>query len=694
MGMMNKLRENTGVLLWILVIAFGVIWVLQDSGGLDYVGMGGGANVAMVNGDPVTIEEYNRAVDGQVQAFQQQTNESMPPQMLERERERVFDALVDDRLAVQEMNRLGITVTDDEVYELIRGANPHPLILSYFGDGQGNLNEALLESFINNPEARQDWIQIEDFLRQERRREKLQLLVVSSVRVGEPDVQAEYDRQNRRASAQWVAVRYADIPAEEAEVTDRDLRRFYDANRSDYRRERTYTLDYVTLSKSPAEEDSLLLLNEMNRLRQEFSQAENDSLFLVRQGSTRPYTVDWFSADDLAPELASALYENPVEGRLVGPVFAGGSVHLAKIQDVRPADEEMVRARHILLRSSSEDAEVETRLADVRRQIEGGADFAEMARLHSEDNTASIGGDLGWFGPGRMVEPFENAAFGASVGQVVGPVRTSFGYHLIEVTGRAQHELQIVDFAQPVVADIGTLSQLQERLEDLRFYADESGDFREEAERLNMSVETVQVEEDQEVIPVLGQSRTLQQFLSGASRRNISEVIELDDAFLVAYVSEIQRAGYRSFDEVVEEVRPRALREARQERAVDRLQEAAREGGDLNAIAAQLGSTVRSSDEITFAGQVVPGLGREPRFIGTVFGLTEGARSGVVAGENAAFIVEVDAIHEPPAMTASQRQTLQRQLLSQRQSQTLNEWFTSLRDGATIRDYRSQVFQF
>src|SRR5690625_1530905 len=660
MGMMNKLRENTGVVLWILVIAFGVIWVLQDSGGLDHVGMGGGANVATVNGDAISIEEYNRAIDGQVQAFQQQTGESMPPQMLERERERVFDALVDDRLAEQEMNRLGITVTDDEVYELIRGENPHPLILSYFGDGQGNINEALLESFISNPEARQDWIQIEDFLRQERRREKLQLLVMSSVRVSEPDVRAEYDRQNRRASARWVAVRYADIPADEVELTDRDVRRFYDQNRSDYRRERTYTLDYVMLSKSPAEEDSLLLLNEMNRLRQEFAQAEDDSLFLVRQGSTRPYTVDWFSADDLAPELASALYENPVAGRLVGPVFAGGSV----------------------------------RLADIRRQIEGGADFASLARRHSEDNTASIGGDLGWFGRGRMVEPFENAAFGASTGQVVGPVRTSFGYHLIEVTDRAEHELQIVDFAQPVVADIGTLSQLQERLEDLRFYADESGDFQEEAERLNMTVETVQVEEDQDVIPVIGQSRTLQQFLSSASRRNISEVIELDDAFMVAYVREIQRAGYRPFEEVVEEVRPRALREVRRDRAVARLSEAAQEGGDLSAISGRLGSQVRSADDITFAGQVVPGLGREPRFVGTVFGLPEGARSNVVAGENAAFIVEVDAIHEPPAMTDSQRQSLERQLLTQRQSQTLNEWFSALRDEANIRDYRSQVFQF
>src|SRR5690625_1937298 len=120
-----------------------------------------------------------------------------------------------------------------------------------------------------------------------------------------------------------------------------------------------------------------------------------------------------------------------------------------------------------------------------------------------------------------------------------------------------------------------------------------------------MTVETVQVEEDQDVIPVIGQSRTLQQFLSSASRRNISEVIELDDAFMVAYMREIQRAGYRPFEEVVEEVRPRALREVRRDRAVARLSEAAQEGGDLSAISGRLGSQVRSADDITFAGQVV-----------------------------------------------------------------------------------------
>jgi peptidyl-prolyl cis-trans isomerase D len=263
MGTMVKLRENTGVVLWILVVAFGVIWVLQDSGGLDFVGAQAGTNIIVVDGDPITAEEYRRAVDQQVQAYQQQTGESMPPQMMERERDRVFEALVTDRLIQHEMDRMGIRVTDQEVYEMVRGENPHPIILAYFGDGQGNVNHALLDNFIASPEARQEWIQIEEYLRQVRRQEKLENLISASVRVSDAEVEEEYLRRNRTATVEWVGLRYAEIPDEEVNLTDRDLRRYYDRNREDFRRERTYDIEYVLVSKMPSAEDSLLLIHDL-----------------------------------------------------------------------------------------------------------------------------------------------------------------------------------------------------------------------------------------------------------------------------------------------------------------------------------------------------------------------------------------------------------------------------------------------
>ena len=86
-------------------------------------------------------------------------------------------------------------------------------------------------------------------------------------------------------------------------------------------------------------------------------------------------------------------------------------------------------ARHILVPTQ---AECET----LKKQIEGGADFAELAKKHSSCPSGRSGGDLGEFGPGDMVPEFDKVVFSAPVNTVQGPVKTQFGYHLLEVTKR------------------------------------------------------------------------------------------------------------------------------------------------------------------------------------------------------------------------------------------------------------------
>lgn len=86
-------------------------------------------------------------------------------------------------------------------------------------------------------------------------------------------------------------------------------------------------------------------------------------------------------------------------------------------------------ARHILVSSEAQCVELKTR-------IEGGEDFAALARQHSSCPSGRQGGDLGSFGPGQMVREFDQVVFSAPVGVVQGPVKTQFGYHLVEVTSR------------------------------------------------------------------------------------------------------------------------------------------------------------------------------------------------------------------------------------------------------------------
>ena len=86
-------------------------------------------------------------------------------------------------------------------------------------------------------------------------------------------------------------------------------------------------------------------------------------------------------------------------------------------------------ARHILVDS-------EAQCADLKQQISDGASFADLAKQHSSCPSGKQGGELGEFGPGQMVPEFDKVVFSAPVNEVQGPVKTQFGYHLLEVTAR------------------------------------------------------------------------------------------------------------------------------------------------------------------------------------------------------------------------------------------------------------------
>lgn len=111
----------------------------------------------------------------------------------------------------------------------------------------------------------------------------------------------------------------------------------------------------------------------------------------------------------------------------------------ARFKGVAPATE--YNAAHILVAD-------EAKAKDLKAQLDGGADFAELAKANSTDTgSGANGGDLGWFGKGMMVKPFEDAVLAAEVGKVVGPVKSDFGYHLILLKGTRPA-------AQPTIDDL------------------------------------------------------------------------------------------------------------------------------------------------------------------------------------------------------------------------------------------------
>jgi peptidyl-prolyl cis-trans isomerase SurA len=147
--------------------------------------------------------------------------------------------------------------------------------------------------------------------------------------------------------------------------------------------------------------------------------------------------------EDRLPELFAGAVKSMKAGELSGVLRSPGGFHVLKLVDRRGAGDsgsvQQTRVRHILVRTSEvvSEADARRRLADLRERIvTGGQDFAQLARVHSADGSASRGGDLDWVLPGDTVPEFERAMNALKPGEVSEPVKSPFGWHLIQVMER------------------------------------------------------------------------------------------------------------------------------------------------------------------------------------------------------------------------------------------------------------------
>ena len=163
--------------------------------------------------------------------------------------------------------------------------------------------------------------------------------------------------------------------------------------------------------------------------------------------------IGWRAKDRLPDLFVSALAKmNP--GDISGVLRSPAGFHVVRLIEKRGAGGaaeagapvQQTRLRHILIRTSDSvsDADARRRLLTLRERIVGGgADFGEMARVHSDDGTAARGGELDWVYPGDTVPDFERAYADLKIGEVSEPVRTPFGYHLIQVLERRSADVSV-----------------------------------------------------------------------------------------------------------------------------------------------------------------------------------------------------------------------------------------------------------
>jgi peptidyl-prolyl cis-trans isomerase SurA len=156
--------------------------------------------------------------------------------------------------------------------------------------------------------------------------------------------------------------------------------------------------------------------------------------------------MGWRNASQIpGPFLESLKPLKP--GEISQPFRSTSGIHILKLNDRRTGSSSLIvnqtRARHILIKLSEvmSEKDAKHKMDTIKERIENGTKFEEMARQYSEDGSASTGGDLGWVNPGDTVPAFEKAMNELGLGEISPPVKTPFGWHIIQVVERRQQDM-------------------------------------------------------------------------------------------------------------------------------------------------------------------------------------------------------------------------------------------------------------
>jgi uncharacterized SAM-binding protein YcdF (DUF218 family) len=209
--MMRKFRENTKVILWIVVVSFVItifaVWGLDLRTGRNATDPN---LIGKVNGVPITRTQYQQYYESLASQFRSASNEPLTYSQEEFIANQAWDNLVYTIITDQEIKRLGITVSDDEIVSYLR-TSPPPEIRQYFLDDKGNFDDNAYQTALNNPEI--DWTNLEQIARERIPRLKLQNYLAAQVFVDQEEVRQEYMAENVE-----LTLEYVEFPIDEMEV--------------------------------------------------------------------------------------------------------------------------------------------------------------------------------------------------------------------------------------------------------------------------------------------------------------------------------------------------------------------------------------------------------------------------------------------------------------------------------------------
>jgi peptidyl-prolyl cis-trans isomerase D len=352
--------------------------------------------------------------------------------------------------------------------------------------------------------------------------------------------------------------------------------------------------------------------------------------------------------------------------------------------------------------SSDEDVqEAKQRIMDIKQEFDQGENFADLAMDYSEDPaSADSGGDLGWFGKGAMVPEFEQVAFSMKPGQVSDPIRTQFGWHLIQVEEKRgsgdKEEVKARHILLQIKPSENTITLLKEQADDFLEQESQSG-FSEAAKDMNLEVQETGWFTQAGNIKNLGNNGQVKDFAFGNDEGKTSDIIETARAFFVFQVKGRRPAGISPLTEVEPTVRQKLIRAIADSLALQKAQSIMAQidqGESLRKAAEDNNAKFAETQDFSRSG-FISGVGNPPELIGAAFSLTQpGQISQPVKTDLGSFIVELVSRIEPSdSVFTAEKDSLMMVVLQTEQSQVYQDWFAQVRKEANIQDYRSEFFR-
>ncbi|HZY39992.1 MAG TPA: peptidylprolyl isomerase, partial [Mucilaginibacter sp.] len=479
------------------------------------------------------------------------------------------------------------------------------------------------------------------------------------------------------------------IPDNKVTVTAADYQSYYDEHKAEFDNPyESRTFDFVSFNAAPSKDDSATVKKQADKLAADFKTSTNDSLFVQINAETKTNPVYVHKGKLGNPKLDTAMF-NASKGFVYGPYLANGNYDIAKLVDSR-TEPDSVKARHILIDESVIGHDKAMAKADsLKKLIEGGKSFADLAPLFSSDKGSAVkGGDLGTFARGAMVAPFEDAAFSGHKGDLK-IVESQFGVHLIQIedTKGSSKVVKVAVVDIPLRASSTTQTTVYSKAQG--FLASLTKDnFDQLAKKDGLKKQTAtDVSGTAASVAGIASARDLVRWAFGAGKGDVSDKVYIEgDQYVVATLVQIKPKGTLPLVDVEKQIQPMVLNIVKAKQLSAKLQAALSGSAAIDQVAQKSGTTVMPIQNMVFANPVIPGSSAEYKLIGTIFGSQPNKLSRPVAGQQGVYVFDVDSFTNPPPLTDAIR--IKQQLGQALMQRANSEIFEALKDKANVKDYR------